>query len=155
VCREIKFKEVYVYVQSLDIASLFFFAGEVELENLPLKKDAFSSFGLPIKAHSGSIGKIKLQIPVRQFRSAPWCINIEKVYIVCGPVNLDEVSSQVLIKVCLFSISTLFTLFSGTTIRRSSQICTTNNHFSITWKQNGEPAIKTKVPIMRARTLGG
>lgn len=67
------------------------FVGEVELENLPLKKDALSHFGLPIRAHSGSIGKIKLQVPVRQFRSAPWCINIEKVYIVCGPVNLEEV----------------------------------------------------------------
>lgn len=69
-------------------------AGEVELENLPLKKDALSHFGLPIKAYSGSIGKIKLQVPVRQFRSAPWCINIEKVYIICGPVNLEEVKTQ-------------------------------------------------------------
>jgi vacuolar protein sorting-associated protein 13D len=65
--------------------------GEVELENLPLKKDALSHFGLPIKAYSGSIGKIRLQVPVRQFRTAAWCISIEKVYIVCGPVNLDEV----------------------------------------------------------------
>jgi vacuolar protein sorting-associated protein 13D len=74
--------------------SIYFCVGEVELENLPLKKDALSHFGLPIKAYSGSIGKIKLQIPVRQFRSAPWCINIEKVFIVCGPVNLDDVSCE-------------------------------------------------------------
>lgn len=67
--------------------------GEVELENLPLKKDALSHFGLPIKAYCGSIGKIKLQVPVRQFRTAPWCINIENVYIICGPVNLEEVSN--------------------------------------------------------------
>lgn len=72
-------------------------AGEVELENLPLKKDALSHFGLPIKAYSGSIGKIKLQVPVRQFRSAPWCINIEKVYIICGPVNLEEVKIDFLL----------------------------------------------------------
>lgn len=76
-------------IKKITFSSIF--AGEVELENLPLKKDALSHFGLPIKAYSGSIGKIKLQIPVRQFRTAPWCINIEKVYIVCGPVNLDEV----------------------------------------------------------------
>lgn len=74
--------------------SCFLFQGEVELENLPLKKDALRHFGLPIKAYSGSIGKIKLQIPVRQFRSAPWCISIEDVYIVSGPINLDEVSSN-------------------------------------------------------------
>lgn len=36
------------------------------------------------------MGKIKLQIPVRQFRTAPWCIHIENVYVVVGPVNLDE-----------------------------------------------------------------
>jgi vacuolar protein sorting-associated protein 13D len=84
-----KFKEIYAiffqFIVSYDV-------GEVELENLPLKKDALSHFGVPIKAYSGSIGKIKLQIPVRQFRTAPWCINIEKVYIVCGPVNLEEVT---------------------------------------------------------------
>ncbi|KAL7019068.1 hypothetical protein ACKWTF_011000 [Chironomus riparius] len=80
------------YVENLNTTQLTvaLLSGEVELENLPLKKDALSHFGLPIKAYSGSIGKIKLQIPVRQFRTAPWCINIEKVYVVCGPVNLDE-----------------------------------------------------------------
>jgi vacuolar protein sorting-associated protein 13D len=62
---------------------------------LPLKKDALSHFGLPITAHCGSIGKIKLQVPVRAFRTAPWCINIEKVYIVCGPVNLEEVRKSI------------------------------------------------------------
>jgi hypothetical protein len=81
-------KSVYQVQGFFDTIS---FLGEVELENLPLKKDALSHFGFPIKAHSGCIGKIKLQIPVRQFRTAPWCINIEKVYIVCGPINLDEV----------------------------------------------------------------
>lgn len=85
-----KFKEVVLRARLI----IFFLVGEVELENLPLKKDALSHFGLPIKAYSGSIGKIKLQVPVRQFRSAPWCISIEKVYIICGPVNLEEVISD-------------------------------------------------------------
>lgn len=81
-------------VQGFLLTQFYFVVGEVELENLPLKKDALSHFGLPIRAYSGSIGKIKLQVPVRQFRSAPWCINIEKVYIICGPVNLEDVSQQ-------------------------------------------------------------
>lgn len=63
------------------------------MENLPLRRDAFRNFGLPIQALSGTIGKIKLQIPVRQFRSAPWCIQIENVYVVIGPINLDEWNS--------------------------------------------------------------
>jgi N-terminal region of Chorein or VPS13 len=89
-----KFKDLCVFRQNShfnDKKIFSFILGEVELENLPLKKDALSHFGLPIKAFSGSIGKIKLQVPVRQFRTAPWCINIEKVYIICGPVNLEEV----------------------------------------------------------------
>lgn len=65
--------------------------GEVELENLPLRRDALRNLGLPLQALSGTVGKIKLQIPVRQFRTAPWCILIENVYVVVGPVNLDEV----------------------------------------------------------------
>lgn len=71
----------------------FFFviSGEVELENLPLRRDALRHLGLPLEAVSGTIGKIKLQVPVRQFRSAPWCILIERVYVVVGPINLNEV----------------------------------------------------------------
>lgn len=73
------------------------FSGEVELENLPLRKDALRNLGLPLQAHKGIVGRIKLQIPVRQFRSAPWCITVEDVYIVIGPTNLDEVKPNRLI----------------------------------------------------------
>lgn len=57
---------------------------------MPLRRDALRGLGLPLQALSGNIGKIKLQIPVRQFRSAPWCIIIEKVYVVISPIDLDE-----------------------------------------------------------------
>ncbi|KAK4875461.1 hypothetical protein RN001_011883 [Aquatica leii] len=66
------------------------FLGEVELENLPLRKDALRHLGLPIIIKSGSIGKIKLQIPVRQIRSAPWVINIEQMYVVASPLAVHE-----------------------------------------------------------------
>lgn len=65
--------------------------GKVELENLPLKKDALRHLGLPVEVKSGFIGKVQLQVPVRQIRSAPWIIIIEKLYVVAAPVNLDEV----------------------------------------------------------------
>lgn len=70
------------------------FSGEVELENLPLRKDALRNLGLPLQALKGTVGRIKLQIPVRQFRTAPWCIIVEDVYVVIGPINLDEVNSM-------------------------------------------------------------
>lgn len=69
----------------------FFSTGQVELENLPLKKEALRQAGLPIQIKAGFIGKVKLQIPIRQIRTAPWVILIEKLYLVAGPVNLDEV----------------------------------------------------------------
>ncbi|GAB0086733.1 hypothetical protein DMENIID0001_008990 [Sergentomyia squamirostris] len=48
------------------------------------------NLGLPLQALSGSVGKIKLQVPARQFWTALWCIHIEKVNVVVGPVNLEE-----------------------------------------------------------------
>lgn len=60
------------------------------MENLPIRRDALRGLGLPLQTLSGTIGKVKLQVPIRQLRSAPWCISIEKVYIVIGPYNLDE-----------------------------------------------------------------
>uniref|UniRef100_A0A1A9X0W3 UBA domain-containing protein n=1 Tax=Glossina brevipalpis TaxID=37001 RepID=A0A1A9X0W3_9MUSC len=70
--------------------SIALVSGEVELENVPIRKDALKSFGIPVQALSGCIGKIKLQIPVRQFRSSPWCITIERVYAVFGAKDLNE-----------------------------------------------------------------
>lgn len=64
--------------------------GEVELENLPLRKDALRHLGIPIEIKAGHIGKVKLQIPIRQLRSAPWVILIERLYLVAGPLSLDD-----------------------------------------------------------------
>uniref|UniRef100_A0A336MDN8 CSON015545 protein n=1 Tax=Culicoides sonorensis TaxID=179676 RepID=A0A336MDN8_CULSO len=80
------------YVENLNTAqlSVALLSGEVELENLPLRPDALRHLGLPLKVQCGSIGKVRLQIPVTAFRTAPWCIQIEQIYVVCGPLNLDE-----------------------------------------------------------------
>lgn len=60
------------------------------MENVPIRRDALRSFGIPVEALSGSIGRIKLQIPVRQFRTSPWSIVIERVYGVFGPKDLND-----------------------------------------------------------------
>ncbi|PNF41796.1 hypothetical protein B7P43_G02609, partial [Cryptotermes secundus] len=80
------------YVENLNTAqlSVALLQGEVELENLPLKKDALRHMGLPIQVCSGYVGKVKLQIPVPQIRSAPWVIIIEQLCLVTGPVKLAE-----------------------------------------------------------------
>lgn len=138
-----------------DLLTRSYLTGEVELENLPLKKDALSHFGLPIQAYSGSIGKIKLQVPVRQFRTAPWCINIEKVYIICGPVNLEEVKTSSLCKISSEKlIRYQFVAFSGTTMLRSSLTCTINKRISTISRLNGERSMRT-VPITQVPILDG
>ncbi|KAF9411175.1 hypothetical protein HW555_009948 [Spodoptera exigua] len=85
------------YVENLntDQLSVALLSGKVELENLPLKKDALRHLGLPVEIKAGFIGKVQLQVPVRQIRSAPWLIAIEKLYLVAAPINLDEWDSSV------------------------------------------------------------
>jgi vacuolar protein sorting-associated protein 13D len=70
---------------------VYVYVGEVELENLPLKRDALRHLGLPIQVRAGFIGKVKLQIPIPQIRSAAWVIIIEQLCLVTGPVKLTEV----------------------------------------------------------------
>uniref|UniRef100_A0AAR5PHD2 UBA domain-containing protein n=1 Tax=Dendroctonus ponderosae TaxID=77166 RepID=A0AAR5PHD2_DENPD len=80
-------KYVKLNTDQLSIALL---SGKVELENVPLKTDALSQLGLPIQIRAGFIGKVKLQIPVRQIRSAPWVIAFEQLYVVASPLPLEE-----------------------------------------------------------------
>lgn len=61
------------------------------MENLPLKKEALRHIGLPVEIKAGFIGKIRLQVPVRQIRTASWVIVIEQLYLVAGPISLNEV----------------------------------------------------------------
>ena len=65
--------------------------GEVELENIPLRKDALRNLDIPLEVRTGFIGKVKLQIPVARLRSEPWVIVFEQLYLVAGPIVLDEV----------------------------------------------------------------
>ncbi|XP_056631377.1 intermembrane lipid transfer protein Vps13D [Diorhabda sublineata] len=73
-----------------DQLSIALLSGKVELENLPLKKDALRYLGLPVEIKTGFIGKIQLQVPVSQIRSAPWVIVIEQLCLVATPLSLDH-----------------------------------------------------------------
>ncbi|KYN30792.1 Vacuolar protein sorting-associated protein 13D [Trachymyrmex septentrionalis] len=84
------------YVENLntDQLSIALLSGEVELENLPLKREALRHIGLPMEVKAGFIGKVRLQVPVRQIRTASWVIGIEQLYLVAGPINLDEYDNE-------------------------------------------------------------
>ena len=66
-------------------------AGEVELENVPLRKDALRHMDIPLQVMSGFVGRVKLQIPVARLRSEPWVVVFEKLYGVVSPIKLDQV----------------------------------------------------------------
>ncbi|KYM95934.1 Vacuolar protein sorting-associated protein 13D [Cyphomyrmex costatus] len=84
------------YVENLntDQLSIALLSGAVELENLPLKREALRHIGLPMEVKAGFIGKVRLQVPVRQIRTASWVIGIEQLYLVAGPINLDEYDNE-------------------------------------------------------------
>ncbi|CAG9832775.1 unnamed protein product [Diabrotica balteata] len=83
------------YVElNTDQLSIALLSGKVELENLPLKKDALRHLGLPVEIKTGFIGKIQLQVPVSQIRSAPWVIVIEQLCLVATPLSIDQLRVQ-------------------------------------------------------------
>lgn len=92
------FLNTYVgeFVENLntDQLSIGLLQGEVELENLPLKKDALKYLGIPIEIIAGFIGKIHLHIPLYRLRSEPWVINIEGLYLVAGKVSDNEYNEE-------------------------------------------------------------
>ncbi|XP_064107510.1 intermembrane lipid transfer protein VPS13D-like isoform X2 [Macrobrachium nipponense] len=80
------------YLENLntDQLSIGLLKGEVELENVPLRKDALRHLDMPVEVKAGFVGKVRLQIPVSRLRSEPWVIMFEQLYLVAGPVKLDE-----------------------------------------------------------------
>ena len=64
--------------------------GEVELENIPLRKDALRFVDPSLEVVNGVVGRVKLKIPVSRLRSEPWSILMEKVYVVIAPQKHDD-----------------------------------------------------------------
>ncbi|CAG2102262.1 unnamed protein product [Medioppia subpectinata] len=60
---------------------------EVELDGLPLRKDALKHLGLPLEIINGFIGKISLKIPVYRLKSEPWVISIDELYLIGRPIT--------------------------------------------------------------------
>ena len=80
------------YLENLntDQLSIALLQGEVELKNVPLRRDALRFVDTAIDVRSGLVGRIKLKIPVSRLRSEPWSIVMEKVYIVIGPQKFED-----------------------------------------------------------------
>ncbi|XP_014195954.1 vacuolar protein sorting-associated protein 13D isoform X2 [Haplochromis burtoni] len=80
----------YVSNLNTDQLSIALLKGAVELENLPLRKDALREFDLPFEVKAGFIGKITLQIPFYRPHSDPWVISMSQLNLIVGPAQLQE-----------------------------------------------------------------
>ncbi|XP_035798448.2 intermembrane lipid transfer protein VPS13D isoform X2 [Amphiprion ocellaris] len=84
----------YVSNLNTDQLSIALLKGAVELENLPLRKDALREFDLPFEVKAGFIGKITLQIPFYRPHSDPWVISMSQLNLIIGPVQLQEYDKE-------------------------------------------------------------
>ena len=74
------------YLENLDPEqlSISLLTGQVELENVPLRKDALS-FIQGVELKRGTVGHIRLTIPVSSLGTQPWCLSMHGVNITVGP----------------------------------------------------------------------
>uniref|UniRef100_A0A3Q3FFG1 Vacuolar protein sorting 13 homolog D n=1 Tax=Labrus bergylta TaxID=56723 RepID=A0A3Q3FFG1_9LABR len=84
----------YVSNLNTDQLSIALLKGAVELENLPLRKDALQEFDLPFEVKAGFIGKITLQIPFYRPHSDPWVISMSQLNLIIGPAQLQEYDAE-------------------------------------------------------------
>ncbi|XP_067382192.1 intermembrane lipid transfer protein VPS13D isoform X3 [Channa argus] len=84
----------YVSNLNTDQLSIALLKGAVELENLPLRKDALREFDLPFEVKTGFIGKITLQIPFYRPHSDPWVISMSQLNLIIGPAQLQDYDAE-------------------------------------------------------------
>lgn len=84
----------YVSNLNTDQLSVALLKGAVELENLPLRKDALREFDLPFEVKAGFIGKIVLQIPFYRPHSDPWVISMSQLNLIIGPARPEEYDEE-------------------------------------------------------------
>uniref|UniRef100_A0A8C0UDT2 Vacuolar protein sorting 13 homolog D n=1 Tax=Cyanistes caeruleus TaxID=156563 RepID=A0A8C0UDT2_CYACU len=84
----------YVNNLNTDQLSVALLKGAVELENLPLKKDALKELELPFEVKAGFIGKITLQIPFYRPHVDPWVISVSKLHLIGAPEKTEEFDEE-------------------------------------------------------------
>ncbi|XP_025027200.1 vacuolar protein sorting-associated protein 13D isoform X1 [Python bivittatus] len=83
----------YVSNLNTDQLSVALLKGAVELENLPLKKDALKEL-LPFEVKAGFIGKITLQIPFYRPHIDPWVISVSRLHVIGSPEKQEEFDEE-------------------------------------------------------------
>lgn len=79
----------YYYFDNVNVTQLkvAFEKGEIELENLPIKRDALKHLKLPWNVVSGTVGKLSIRIPLLTLLTEPWLIKINNLTLIVAPRN--------------------------------------------------------------------
>uniref|UniRef100_A0A915J0G4 Chorein N-terminal domain-containing protein n=1 Tax=Romanomermis culicivorax TaxID=13658 RepID=A0A915J0G4_ROMCU len=80
----------YLEKLNTDQLSLDLFQGQLELEDVPFKKNALRKFGVLIDIRSGIIGKLTLNVPLTRLRSDSWIITLSNVFLVLEPASCSS-----------------------------------------------------------------
>uniref|UniRef100_A0A915ASC0 Vacuolar protein sorting-associated protein 13D n=5 Tax=Parascaris univalens TaxID=6257 RepID=A0A915ASC0_PARUN len=77
------------YLENLNTnqLSIALLQGQVELENVPLKKTALRKFDIPLQVRSGLLGKLTLSVPLTHIRSEPWVVKMSDLLVLLEPTH--------------------------------------------------------------------
>lgn len=86
----------YYYFDNVNVSQLkvAFEKGEVELKNLPIKKDALHHFNLPMEVVSGVVGNLSIKVPILTMLTDPWIIKIKNLMLVVTPRKQKSISED-------------------------------------------------------------
>ncbi len=109
IIKKIVSKYLKEYIENLnpDSLKINLLSGNVDLQNLTLKKTALDELNLPIKIVFGQIGKIHAKIPWQKLSSSPVVIEVFDIFLVLSPKRNDEVCFWIVPFNCIVSFSIL------------------------------------------------
>lgn len=86
----------YYYFDNVNVNQLkvAFEKGEIELDNLPVKKDALKHLKLPWNVVSGVVGKLSIRIPLLSPLTDPWLIKLDNLMLIVSPAKQSSLSES-------------------------------------------------------------
>ena len=77
-----KFLSDFIENLDSDQLNISLFSGDVQLENLTVRRTILDNMPLPFKLHYGRVGSIKVDVPVTAITSQPLKIDIQDIFVV-------------------------------------------------------------------------
>src|SRR5690348_8139440 len=75
----------------VDSIRLSLLSGKLELDNVSIKRTALASLDIPAAVRSGSIGKLRVEVPWAHLSTKPTIVTIEDVLILIEPTSFKRV----------------------------------------------------------------